>query len=48
MEKSESYQEWNEEAEVKRFLHNNLINSGLMILMNDYIHRVAQLEKCKW
>ena len=48
VEKDESYEEWDEEAEVKKFLHDNLKNCGLMLMMNDYLHRVAQYGKCKW
>ena len=47
-ERVESYQDWNEEVEVMEFLHDNLTNCGLMILMRDYLHRVAKFEKCKW
>ena len=45
---TETYEEWDEEAEVKKFLHGNLVNCGLMKLMTDYLHRVAQYSKCKW
>ena len=47
-EKVESYEDWNEEVEVKKFLHDNLTNYGLMILMRDYLFRVVKFEKCKW
>ena len=47
-DKVNSYQDWNEEEEVKKFLHDNVTNYGLMILMRDYLFRVAEFEKCQW